>query len=166
VDGRGIQPDINVDSEKNNDWIKEVQGQLVLFDFVTQNMSQFSQIDTSGNFILPNNTILNFAQYLEKINFKPHTENWKKLNEFKEKNNVDSENIEAHIQAIEKIILPDNKKQSQVYQDYLSHLLETEIVRRTKNERAFSRQAIKKDPVVLQALSTLKSDYKKILLVP
>ena len=129
-------------------------------------MSQFSQIDTSGNFTLPGSAISDFTQYLEKVNFKPHTENWKKLNDFKEKNNIESENIDAHIQAIEKIILPDNKKQSQIYQEYLTHLLETEIVRRTKNERAHSRQAIRKDPVVQQALSTLKTDYKKILLVP
>jgi carboxyl-terminal processing protease len=166
VDGRGIQPDVNVDTEKNNDWIKEIQGQLVLFDYVTLQMSQFSQIDTSGNFTLPSNAISDFTQYLEKVNFKPHTENWKKLNDFKEKNNIESESIDAHIQAIEKIILPDNKKQSQIYQEYLTHLLETEIVRRTKNERAHSRQAIRKDPVVQQALSTLKTDYKKILLVP
>jgi carboxyl-terminal processing protease len=166
VDGRGIQPDVNVDTDKNNDWLKEMQAQLVLFDFVTQNVPQFSSIDTLGNFNLPESTLQSFSQYLEKINFKPHTENWKKLNEFKEKNNVDSESIDEHIKAIEKIILPDNKKQMQQHHDYLAHLLETEIVRRTKNERAHSRQAIRKDPVVQQALTTLKSDYKKILLYP
>ncbi len=166
VDGRGIQPDVKVDTENNNDWIKEIQGQLIIFDFVTQQIQKYPQIDTSGNFSLPNNTISSFTQYLEEVNFKPHTDNWKKLNEFKEKNNIESEDIDVHIQAIEKIILPDNGKQSKLHQEYLTHLIETEIVRRTKNERAYSRQSIRKDPAVQQALTTLKTDYKKILLVP
>jgi len=41
------------------------------------------------------------------------------------------------------------------------------LVRRTKNERAFSRQSIQKDPVVKEAQNIFHThQYKKILLIP
>lgn len=166
VDGRGIQPDIVVDTDAKNEWLKELQSQLILFDFVTQNFYQYSQIDTTGHFNFSEDDLQKFNLYLDKVDFKPHTESWKKLNEFKEKNGTDSEEIAQHINAIEKAILPSNKKEILNHHDYLVHLIETEMVRRTKNERAYSRQSIRKDPVVEKALSTLKGDYKKILLMP
>lgn len=166
VDGRGIQPDIVVDTDAKNEWLKELQSQLILFDFVTQNFGQYSQIDTTGHFNFSEDDLQKFNLYLDKVDFKPHTESWKKLNEFKEKNGTDSEEIAQHINAIEKAILPSNKKEILNHHDYLVHLIETEMVRRTKNERAYSRQSIRKDPVVEKALSTLKGDYKKILLMP
>lgn len=69
TDGRGVLPDVTVDTESANAWLDNLNKKFALFDFVTQSNFDFNRMDTTGNFILSNSDLESFKNYLEKINF-------------------------------------------------------------------------------------------------
>ncbi len=167
TDGRGIQPDVAVDAEKNDEWLKELVTQFMVFDFITEYKPQFSSIDTMGHFNLEEKHFNAFQDFLKKGHFVPHTVQWKKWEDFKSSVNSKTEEFNVHSAELEKILEPDNAKKCVQNKSLLMGMLETELVRRTKNERAYSRQSIQKDPVVKEALNVFQTNqYKKILLIP
>ena len=70
------------------------------------------------------------------------------------------------IMALQKKVYFENNTEFEKNKANLKYLLEREMVRRSGNPRAYSRQIIHYDPVVKKSLEILAKDYKKILMLP
>jgi carboxyl-terminal processing protease len=166
TDGRGVLPDVTVDTESANAWLDNLNKKFALFDFVTQSNIDFNQMDTTGNFILSQSDLESFKNYLDKINFFAISEDLKAWDEYTEQLKKSKPELSAEIIALQKKVYFENNKEFDKNKSTLKYLLEREMVRRSGNPRAYSRQIIHYDPVVKKALNVFNQDYKKILLFP
>jgi carboxyl-terminal processing protease len=166
TDGRGVLPDVTVDTESANAWLDNLNKKFALFDFVTQSNFDFNRIDTTGNFILSNSDLESFKNYLEKINFFAISDDLIAWDEHTEKLKKTKPELSNEIAALQKKVYFENNKEFDKNKPTLKYLIEREMVRRSGNPRAYSRQIIHYDPVVKKAIDVLNTDYKKILLIP
>ncbi|MEY2763928.1 MAG: hypothetical protein RLZZ205_352, partial [Bacteroidota bacterium] len=74
--------------------------------------------------------------------------------------------LSDEISALQKKVYFENNKEFEKNKSTLKYLLERELVRRTGNPRAYSRQIIHYDPVVKKSIEVLSNEYKKILMLP
>lgn len=166
TDGRGVLPDITVDTESANPWIDNLNKKFALFDFVTQSTLDFNSIDTMGNFNIQQNDLEAFKSYLEKTNFFAINDDFKVWDEQTELLKKAKPELLDEINALQKKVYFENNKEFEKNKYTLKYLLERELVRRTGNPRAYSRQIIHYDPVVKKSLEVLSNEYKKILMLP
>lgn len=166
TDGRGVLPDVTVDTESGNAWLDNLHKKFALFDFVTQSSIDFNAIDTLGNFNLSQNDLESFKTFLEKTNFFAIGEELKLWDEQAELLKKSKPELTNEIIALQKKVYFENNKEFEKNKSTLKYLLEREIVRRSGNPRAYSRQIIHYDPVVKKSLEVLSKDYKKILMLP
>lgn len=166
TDGRGVLPDITVDTESANPWIDNLNKKFALFDFVTQSSLDFNSVDTMGNFNIQQNDLEAFKSYLEKTNFFAINDDFKVWDEQTELLKKAKPELSDEISALQKKVYFENNKEFEKNKSTLKYLLERELVRRTGNPRAYSRQIIHYDPVVKKSLEVLSNEYKKILMLP
>ena len=166
TDGRGVLPDVTVDTESGNAWLDNLHKKFALFDFVTQSTIDFNAIDTLGNFNLSQNDLESFKNFLEKTNFIAIGEELKLWDEQAELLKKSKPELTNEIIALQKKVYFENNKEFEKNKSTLKYLLEREMVRRSGNPRAYSRQIIHYDPVVKKSLEVLSKDYKKILMLP
>ncbi len=166
TDGRGVLPDITVDTESGNAWLDNLHKKFALFDFVTQSTFDFNAIDTLGNFNVSQNDLESFKGFLEKTNFFAISEDFKIWDEQTELLKKSKPELVNEIKALQKKVYFENNKEFEKNKANLKYLLEREMVRRSGNPRAYSRQIIHYDPVVKKSLEILSQDYKKILMLP
>lgn len=166
TDGRGVLPDITVDTESGNAWLDNLHKKFALFDFVTQSTFDFNAIDTLGNFNVSQNDLESFKGFLEKTNFFAISEDFKIWDEQTELLKKSKPELVNEIKALQRKVYFENNKEFEKNKANLKYLLEREMVRRSGNPRAYSRQIIHYDPVVKKSLEVLSQDYKKILMLP
>lgn len=166
TDGRGVLPDITVDTESANPWIDNLNKKFALFDFVTQSKLDINAIDTMGNFNIQPDDLEAFKTYLEKSNFFAINDDFKVWDEQTELLKKSKPELSEEINALQKKVYYENNKEFEKNKSTLKYLLERELVRRTGNPRAYSRQIIHYDPVVKKSLEVLSNEYKKILMLP
>ena len=166
TDGRGVLPDVTVDTESGNAWLDNLHKKFALFDFVTQSSIDFNAIDTLGNFSISQRELESFKTYLEKTNFFAIGEELKLWDEQAELLKKSKPELTNEIIALQKKVYFENNKEFEKNKSTLKYLLEREMVRRSGNPRAYSRQIIHYDPVVKKSLEVLSKDYKKILMLP
>ena len=166
TDGRGVLPDVTVDTESGNAWLDNLHKKFALFDFVTQSNMDFNAIDTLGNFNLSQNELESFKTFLEKTNFFAIGEELKLWDEQAELLKKTRPELTNEIITLQKKVYFENNKEFEKNKSTLKYLLEREMVRRSGNPRAYSRQIIHYDPVVKKSLEVLSKDYKKILMLP
>ncbi len=166
TDGRGVLPDVTVDTESGNAWLDNLHKKFALFDFVTQSTTNFNAIDTLGNFNISQSDLESFKAFLEKTNFFAIGEDFKMWDEQTELLKKSKPELVNEIQALQKKVYFENNKEFEKNKANLKYLLEREMVRRSGNPRAYSRQIIHYDPVVKKSLEVLSQDYKKILMLP
>ncbi len=166
TDGRGVLPDITVDTESGNAWLDNLHKKFALFDFVTQSTFDFNAIDTLGNFNVSQNDLESFKGFLEKTNFFAISEDFKIWDEQTELLKKSKPELVNEIKALQRKVYFENNKEFEKNKANLKYLLEREMVRRSGNPRAYSRQIIHYDPVVKKSLEILSQDYKKILMLP
>ncbi len=166
TDGRGVLPDVTVDTESGNAWLDNLHKKFALFDFVTQSTIDFNAIDTLGNFNLSQNDLESFKTFLEKTNFFAIGEELKLWDEQAELLKKSKPELTNEIITLQKKVYFENNKEFEKNKSTLKYLLEREMVRRSGNPRAYSRQIIHYDPVVKKSLEIFSKDYKKILMLP
>ncbi len=166
TDGRGVLPDVTVDTESGNAWLDNLHKKFALFDFVTQSTIDFNAIDTLGNFNISQNDLESFKAFLEKTNFFAIGEDFKMWDEQTELLKKSKPELTNEIMALQKKVYFENNTEFEKNKANLKYLLEREMVRRSGNPRAYSRQIIHYDPVVKKSLEILAKDYKKILMLP
>jgi carboxyl-terminal processing protease len=166
TDGRGVLPDVTVDTESGNAWLDNLHKKFALFDFVTQSSIDFNAIDTLGNFNLSQSNLESFKTYLEKTNFFAIGEELKLWDEQAELLKKSKPELANEIISLQKKVYFENNKEFEKNKSTLKYLLEREMVRRSGNPRAYSRQIIHYDPVVKKSLEIFSKDYKKILMLP
>jgi carboxyl-terminal processing protease len=166
TDGRGVLPDVTVDTESGNAWLDNLHKKFALFDFVTQSTTDFNAIDTLGNFNISQSDLDSFKAFLEKTNFFAIGEDFKMWDEQTELLKKSKPELVNEIQALQKKVYFENNKEFEKNKANLKYLLEREMVRRSGNPRAYSRQIIHYDPVVKKSLEVFSQDYKKILMLP
>jgi carboxyl-terminal processing protease len=166
TDGRGVLPDVTVDAESGNAWLDNLHKKFALFDFVTQSSIDFNAIDTLGNFSISQRELESFKTYLEKTNFFAIGEELKLWDEQAELLKKSKPELTNEIITLQKKVYFENNKEFEKNKSTLKYLLEREMVRRSGNPRAYSRQIIHYDPVVKKSLEVLSKDYKKILMLP
>lgn len=70
MEGNGIKPDVALDRDEDNAFLKEIKNSGALFEFAIQEASKYSKADFgSAAFKLKNNTLPDFENFLKGRNF-------------------------------------------------------------------------------------------------
>lgn len=162
--GGGIMPDKMLDEKVDQDFIKDLNNNLHLFDFTSEYLKN-NKISDLDKFALNNNDWLNFKQFMQDREVLTKTkEAWKNL-----KTIANQEGAEKSLQVLEK----DFEKQLtqilnlklEAHRKTIEDNLTDILLRRTHYQNAAYNYAVDNNQIVIMAKNILnnKKEYQSIL---
>lgn len=165
LDGGGIKPDRAIPKKKYTEFVKNLQSQYIIFDYVTEYMAKKPKIDSIADFHF--NDFADFSKYTQQRKFSYKTETENTLAQLKK--NSDNESylklIDADIKSMESKIQLEKIKDLEANKVDLIDLLEKEIISRVYYDKGKIQIGLRNDQEVVEALKLLSNpdEYKKIL---
>lgn len=163
-DGGGVQPDVFVGYEKRTETTKELMKSRAVFNFVTEYFYKNSAISSASDFSFKGNGFKNFQEYLLNSDTSFHT---KQENLFIDayKSLKNDKIVTKEYQQIQKKLNKEKVAEITKDKEYVSDLIENEILKRYYYKEGAYQNKLTNDKVVLEALKVLKNkaQYSKIL---
>lgn len=167
-DGGGIEPDVTIDSDASVTLIRELDGQGLIFDFVTSYTESHESISSPREFSITDELYGEFINFVEDQDFTYTTAAEEKLAEFEKMVEEEEygEALQAKISQLEAQIASHKDMNLNLHRDEISPMIEEEILKRYYYERGALEGALNEDPEVLRAISILTNnqEYQEILL--
>ena len=163
-DGGGVLPDLKIGYNKKTVTTEELVKSRAIFNFVTDYYYKNSTIANVTDFKLSNADFKKFQNYLleEDKTFKTKQEilfenAYSSLN--------DNKIINKEYLQIKKKLKSDKVREISKNQEYITDLIQSEILTRYYFEEGVYQNKLKKDKVILEAVKVLKNkkEYNKIL---
>lgn len=165
LDGGGIKPDVEIAKADPAELIEELQKQHLIFKYVTGYCLNRESIPPIEQFSFE--AYDEFLQFLKKQNFAYTSKAEMSIQTLKEElETMDaSSEAQAQLKKLESDILEDKAKQYTIHKDKLIDLIEQEIAGRYYFQEGTTKQRLKKDPELQEAIELLNSSrrYKEIL---
>ncbi|MFZ9588012.1 MAG: S41 family peptidase [Crocinitomicaceae bacterium] len=167
IDGRGIEPDVEVESPDLSRLTAVLLMSNCIFNFATDYVMSHASIDKAENFKLTDAEYLEFQQYALSQDFNYTTaseESLKKMKETAEKEGYFDEIKSDYDDMISKVT-PSKERDLQKFKSEISELVENEIISRYYFQKGRTVASLKNDLVVQRALSILSNskEYNTIL---
>ncbi len=167
IDGRGIEPDVEVESPDLSRLTAVLLTSNCIFNFATDYVMSHASIDKAENFKLTDAEYLEFQQYALSQDFNYTTaseESLKKMKETAEKEGYFDEIKSDYDEMISKVT-PSKERDLQKFKSEISELVENEIISRYYFQKGRTIASLKNDLVVQRALSILSNskEYNTIL---
>jgi carboxyl-terminal processing protease len=161
-DGGGVQPDIDIGYNAKTDATKELLKSRAIFNFVTNYCHDNPEISDYKAYQF--NDFKNFQNYLLSSD-KSFVSEEEKLFKSAYLSVEDPKLVSKEYQQILKKLKRDKVKEIAKNREYLSYLIQTEIVKRFYYEKGSFENKLSQDKVILEAITLLtnKSKYSKIL---
>lgn len=164
LDGGGVKPDVFIEPAKSPTIIKRLQGQNIIFDYVTQFVLKHDTIVSAEDFKFTD--YQDFVEFVEKSDFKYMTESEKALkqaiNTLTEENM--SEKIRETLKTSRETLSKEKESHLSQYRDEITHLIEQDIVMRYYYENGKIRHRLNRDQELTRAIEVLGGDeYQSIL---
>ncbi len=161
-DGGGVKPDVEVGYNSKTDATEELLKSRAIFNFVTNYCYDNPSIGNSKEYQF--NDFKNFQNYLLKSDKSFVTEE-EKLFRNAYQSVEDPKLVSKEYQQILKKLNREKVEKISKNKEYLSDLIQTEIVKRFYFEKGSFENKLSKDKVILEAIKLLndKSKYTKIL---
>ncbi len=167
IDGRGVEPDIEVDVKEYSRLTGTVFRNNFVFDYATQYYFAHPSIDVASKFKLTDAEYADFKAYVLKQDFTYSTASEEMLKKMKEAAEDEGfyEDASAEYDALLQKVVPSKGRDLEKFKSELTELLENEIVSRYfyqngRAEHAFSYDLYMKE--VLKIFQNLK-EYNTIL---
>ncbi|MFD2566659.1 S41 family peptidase [Pseudotenacibaculum haliotis] len=161
-DGGGVQPDIKVGYSKKTEATEELIKSRAIFNFVTEYYYKNPSIASSKEYAFQD--FKKFQEYLSKTDKSFKTKQEKMFLEAFE--SVDDEKlISREYQQIKKKLNQDKIDEISKNQDYLTDLIQNEVLTRYYFKEGSFENKLAQDKVISEALKVLKNNeqYAKIL---
>lgn len=167
IDGRGIEPDVEVESADLSRLTAVLLTSNCIFNFATDYVMSHGTIDKAENFKLTDAEYIEFQKFALSQDFNYTTaseEALKKMKETAEKEGYFNE-IKADYEDMISKVTPSKERDIQKFKSEISELLENEIISRYYFQKGRTVASLKNDLVVQRALSILtdSKEYNTIL---
>ena len=165
LDGGGITPDIKLDEKTNPPFIKALQDQNKIFQFVNEFVKNIDSISDIESYKF--NDYDQFKSFINDSNFEYETYGEKELKEFK--NAIKGKSIESSLNTsindLDKSIESTKRKNFEKYKQQVINEIEKEIISRFFYQKGRIQINLRNDSEVVEAIEVLKDQnrYKKIL---
>ena len=161
LDGGGVTPDQKLEKEDVPEILQSLNEGHYIFSFANQYVQNHPAPEDFESFSFEDFDA--FTKYLTEHNFKFVTEKEKLLETLSQK---DSNNtLGTHIDQIQQLIAKDKADDLQEHKDLIKDQIEAELAKRYFLQEGKTRQMLKNDQEVVQAIQLLHqpNEYRSIL---
>lgn len=167
IDGRGIEPDVHVESPDLSRLTAVLITSNCIFNYATDFVLTHPTIAKAEEFSLSESDYLEFQKYALAQEFKYTTaseESLKKMKETAEKEGYFNE-IKADYEDMISKVTPSKERDLQKFKAEISEMLENEIISRYYYQKGRTIASLKNDIVVQRAIKVLtdSTEYNTIL---
>lgn len=167
IDGRGVDPDVAIPSEKLGRLTATLMMENIVFNYATEFAHKNPEIPEPVSFKLSEQQYTDFKKYVSKQTFdytSRSEDQLKKMLETAEKEGYD-ELIDNEYQALLKKVKGSKEKDLELYKKQIKELLQNEIVSRYYYQNGRVINAFQSDKILDEAIAILKDQkrYKSIL---
>ncbi|HLV41240.1 MAG TPA: S41 family peptidase [Brumimicrobium sp.] len=167
IDGRGIEPDISVESERFSRFTTVLMGENIVFDFATDFAQKNQEIASAKEFKISPQVYKDFKEYVLKQDFEYKTatqEHLEKVFETAEKEGYDAK-INGEYEALHKVLSASKKDDLELFESEIKELLSNEIVSRYYYQEGRVLNSFQDDLPLKKAIEVLNDNklYKSIL---
>ncbi len=164
LDGGGVTPDIVLPADTASSFVRALQEQHIIFDYVSEWMRKHaSAVDSIETFTFKDWD--DFQQFVQRRQFTYETESEKKLRDLAALAAGEGLSIQAEIQALERKIKADRAGEMARNRARIIREIEEEIIGRIYFQSGKVRKRLKNDPEVEEAIKLLRDSnrYRAIL---
>ena len=167
IDGRGIEPDIDITKEEYSRLTSTIFANNLVFNYATKYYASHPTIAEAGKFSLTEEEYSAFKAYVLKEDFTYSTaseEILKKMKEIAEKEGFYEDTKEEYSALMSKVV-PSKERDLEKFKDEIKILLENEIISRYYFQKGRAIDSFRNDDSIEKSLETLanKSAYNTIL---
>jgi carboxyl-terminal processing protease len=167
IDGRGIEPDIEIDEKELSRLTATIYGNNLLFNYATKYASAHPTIPAAKTFALSEDEYAAFKAYVLKEEFNYSTaseEMLKKMKETAEEEGFYGDS-KAEYDALMAKVVPSKERDLEKFKSEIKMLLENEIVSRYYYQKGRAENSFTSDDYIKKALEILKNkaEYNTIL---
>lgn len=162
IDGRGIEPDIEITETEFSRLTATIYANNLLFNYATKYHSTHASIAPAGTFALTEEEYAAFKAYVLKEEFTYSTaseEMLKKMKETAEKEGFYTDSKAEYDALMEKVV-PSKERDLEKFKEEISTLLENEIISRYYYQKGRAVDSFRKDQYIEKSLEILKDTGK------
>lgn len=163
IDGRGIDPDIEVSLADLSRLAAMLLVKNHIFNYATRYASQNESIKEAGSFALTDDEYAAFKSYvLAQTDFDYTTASEEALRKMKETAEKEGyfEDVSAQYNQMLEKVTPSKERDLDKFRKEISDLLEDEIISRYYFQEGRSKQQLKADPAVQKSVEILQTPAK------
>lgn len=167
IDGRGIEPDVNVNPKEYSRLLATIFTENLIFDYSTSYFFTHNEIPKAGVFKLSDAEYSDFKKFVLNHDFTYSTaseEMLKKMKETAEEEGFYSDASQEYEALLAKVV-PSKERDLEKFKEEISRMLENEIVSRYYFQQGRAEHAFRGDADIEKAVEILqnKQTYNTIL---
>lgn len=167
IDGRGIEPDIEIEKDELSRLTGTLYVENILFNYATEYANSHPNISEAGKFELSEEEYQAFKKYALSKEFEYSTaseEMLKKVKETAEEEGYFEEASDEYKALLSKVV-PSKERDLEKFKAEIKELLENEIVSRYYFQKGRILDSFRNDEFILKAIEILKDNntYNKTL---
>jgi carboxyl-terminal processing protease len=167
IDGRGIEPDVQVDQKEISRLTATIYAKNLLFNYATEYASKNESIPEAGSFGLSDEEFAVFSKYVMEQEFNYTTASEEMLKKMKATAEAEGffEESKAEYEALLDKVHPSKERDLEKFRPEIQQLLENEIVSRYYFQKGRAKDAFRNDPVLQRGIQILQNsgEYNTIL---
>lgn len=167
IDGRGIEPDINVEPEEFSRLTATIFSENMMFNYATKFHKENPSIGQAGKFALTSAQYDDFKAYVLKSDFTYSTASEEMLKKMKETAEEEGfyDGAEKEYEELLAKVVPSKERDLEKFKPEIIRLLENEIVSRYYFQQGRAEHAFKGDMEIEKAIEILqnKDQFNTIL---
>lgn len=167
IDGRGIEPDVNVEKEDYSRLLAQLMISNVIFNYASEYYNTHPSIGDAKTFKLTNEEYDAFKAYALKQDFKYNTASEEQLEKMKKTAEEEGyyEDIKSEYEMLLAKVTPSKERDLEKFKPEINDLLSNEIVSRYYYQKGRAQQAFQADLDVQKAIEILRNakQYNTIL---
>ncbi len=165
-DGKGIDPDVKVESETMGKIVGGVFRGNYFFKYANEFYSAHPTLEDPSSFTIDDAEFEKFVAWLADKDVDYSTDTQKALDDLIEKAKEEKyyEEVAGELVHLQTDMSPNVEEDAVKFKSQLNHILENEIISRYKYQNGRMIHSLKDDPVIDAAIENLSQDkYEKIL---
>ncbi len=164
-DGKGITPDVVVETGEESKIYNGLVKEHVIFDFATQYFYQHDSIDSPEKFTLTESEYDQFVNFAKTSAFEYKTKTEELLTQLIETSVEENyfDEAESTLTKLQKELSPDIARDLKKYESHIKKRVESEIVSRYYYQNGRVRNELAKDNYLSKVREIFDTDYNEIL---
>ncbi len=167
IDGRGIEPDAEVDPGTFSRLTSTLYAENFIFDYATAYFYAHQDAPPAADFSMSEEEYAKFKAYVLAQDFDYSTASEERLKKMKETAEDEGfyEDLSAEYEALLKKVVPSKERDLEKFESEIKQLLENEIVSRFHYQEGRAVHSFKEDVFMLKAIEIFETDkqYDTIL---